>query len=417
MSSLFRRDALDANRPQWLGDILVLQPPSAQLMSILTVCALTALMALLWFGEYTRRTTVSGKLAPAAGLVQLYSNQAGTVLERKFAEGDLVKAGQVMYVISGERRSGAEADTQLSISREMMGRRDSVERELSAKRLTLRDQERRTRKAIDRLRAELTQADHQISDQLQRVALESATSKRYLDLFEKGYVSGELLKEKQGGMLEQNSRLATFQRERLTIQRAIGEKEDGLAEQSARFASESGALQRELSQFRQDWSANELRRSEVIVAPMSGIATASAIDAGQVVTAGIPLASIVPQGSRMLARLYAPSNAVGFIAPGDPVRLRYEAFPYQRFGLAHGRVKSISQAPLQPQDSIINTTPAPAGAHYEIIVELEQQTILVNGRQRRLPAGMLLEADVLSETRRLYQWMFVPFQELNAMRG
>jgi membrane fusion protein len=40
----------------------------------------------------------------------------------------------------------------------------------------------------------------------------------------------------------------------------------------------------------------------------------------------------VPSGARLLAHLYAPSSAVGFLRADQPVLLRYDAFPYQKYG-------------------------------------------------------------------------------------
>jgi membrane fusion protein len=61
------------------------------------------------------------------------------------------------------------------------------------------------------------------------------------------------------------------------------------------------------------------------------------------------LASLVPQGAKLQAQLYAPSSAVGFVRPGQPVRLRYEAFPYQKYGQQGGPVLQVSRTPLAGQ--------------------------------------------------------------------
>ena len=50
------------------------------------------------------------------------------------------------------------------------------------------------------------------------------------------------------------------------------------------------------------------------------------------------LASLVPAGAQLQAHLYAPSSAVGFVRAEQPVLLRYQAFPYQKFGHQHGRM-------------------------------------------------------------------------------
>jgi membrane fusion protein len=88
------------------------------------------------------------------------------------------------------------------------------------------------------------------------------------------------------------------------------------------------------------------------------------------------------------------------------VRLRYAAFPYQKFGHGLGRVVSLAQAALR----------ADGGGEpvYRVTVVLRSQTVAVYGEPRGLLAGMDVEADVLLETRRLYEWALDP---LYAMAG
>jgi membrane fusion protein len=117
--------------------------------------------------------------------------------------------------------------------------------------------------------------------------------------------------------------------------------------------------------------------------------------------------SLLPQGSRLQAQLLVPSRAIGFIAPGDEVRLRYQAYPYQKFGHHLGRVLRISRSAITPPN-------ASAGADqvYRVLVELKQQSILAYGKREALRPGMLLEADILGERRRLYEWVLEPLYSL-----
>ncbi|WP_426164888.1 HlyD family secretion protein [Pseudoduganella sp. R-34] len=417
MSELFRREAYAARRPKWLGEIIVIQPPSARLVSALVACVLVGLVLLLSLGTYTRRTTVSGKLVPVGGLIQVAANQAGVVLERRFAEGDTLRAGQIMYVISSERQNGALAPTRQTAAHELQSRSDSLQHELSLKAEYLQDQERRTVLHLRTLREELAKLDEQLASQSKLLTLEQGSHQRFQDLHERGYVSDESFKQKQSELLEHRNRLAALQRERLEVERNINERQDDLATARLRHASDAEALRRQLSSNKQELSENELQLTELIVAPRDGVATAILADTGQAVGAGSTLASLLPQASRMQARLYAPSNAIGFVRPNARVLLRYDAYPYQHFGQAGGNVVSVTQAPAVVGTAVSAANGGIGTPQYEIIVELDQQDIQVAGQMRKLPAGMNLQADVLSETRSLYQWMFMPFRELNALVG
>jgi membrane fusion protein len=49
---------------------------------------------------------------------------------------------------------------------------------------------------------------------------------------------------------------------------------------------------------------------------------------------------------------------------------------------------------------------------YEVVVALHAQTVVAYGEQRQLRAGTEVEADVLLETRRLYEWVLEPLYSL-----
>ncbi|WP_276523924.1 HlyD family efflux transporter periplasmic adaptor subunit, partial [Enterobacter hormaechei] len=83
---------------------------------------------------------------------------------------------------------------------------------------------------------------------------------------------------------------------------------------------------------------NTARGRLAIVAPVSGIVATQQIKAGQAVQSGQPIVSVLPGDGRLEAELLVPSRAVGFIEPDDKVLLRYQAYPYQKFGHHEGRV-------------------------------------------------------------------------------
>src|SRR5690606_12003167 len=96
------------------------------------------------------------------------------------------------------------------------------------------------------------------------------------------------------------------------------------------------------------------------------------------------------------------------------VQLRYQAFPYQKFGHHGGQVLAGSRTPLQASELAGLPLPqsfkeAPSAERlYRITVALDAQTVRAYGQARPLAAGMQLEADVLLDRRRLIEWIFEP---------
>jgi membrane fusion protein len=122
--------------------------------------------------------------------------------------------------------------------------------------------------------------------------------------------------------------------------------------------NEIDALKAKIAEIDQQIATSEARHSIEIRAPAAGAVTAVIGHPGQLVAAGSPMLTIVPQNSRMQAELLAPSSAIGFIHVGQRVLLRYSAFPYQKFGQYWGTVVGVSRAalPQQELDSLLENT-------------------------------------------------------------
>jgi multidrug efflux pump subunit AcrA (membrane-fusion protein) len=125
--------------------------------------------------------------------------------------------------------------------------------------------------------------------------------------------------------------------------------------------------------------------------------------------------------NQLEAHLYAPSRTAGFVAKGQQVLIRYQAYPYQKFGLQQGTVIDISKTPFAPNELppnlastiLSNAQQSILGfnsneALYRIKVRLDKQTINAYGQMQSLKPGMTLEADVLQDKRRIWEWVMEP---------
>ncbi len=200
------------------------------------------------------------------------------------------------------------------------------------------------------------------------------------------------------------------------MQRELVARQDELSSLRAKHQNQIAQLERSVSSVNQQLTESEAKRRLVIRAPESGTATAVVANLGTAIEGSRPLVSIVPSGASLQAYLFAPSRAVGFVREGVPVRLRYQAYPYQKFGQASGRVESVSRTALpageiftmgNPSNNNQNSEP-----YYRITVNLDRQSITAYGKQQPLQAGMLLDADIMLERRHLYEWVLEPLLSL-----
>ena len=117
----------------------------------------------------------------------------------------------------------------------------------------------------------------------------------------------------------------------------------------------------------------------------------------------------------MQADLYVPSNAIGFIETGSKVILRYQAYPYQKFGHAQGTVVSVARTALARQEvsDLGSITTSPNEPVYLVRVSLTKQTVRAYGKEMPLQTGMIVEADILRENRKLYEWVLEPLYSIS----
>lgn len=414
---LFRRAALDAQKPKSCGEILLVRPLSYRLLSLAALVCTLAIVALFTWGSYTKRSSVTGQLVPSAGLLRIYPPQTGIVGKKLVAEGQSVKAGDTLYLISSERQSSTLGSVFASVSEQLGARQESLTRELERTRQLQREEQEGLTRQVAALRSELEKIDSLLEGQRARVALAEETSGRYQSLLEQDYISREQRQQKREELLDQQTRLKSVEREQIALRRELGTRQESLDALRFKHANQLAQIERVISSTSQELSESEGRRMLAITAPIDGTATAVVAEVGQAVDGRRPLLSIVPAGSRLEAQLYAPSRAVGFVRPGAQVLMRYQAYPYQKFGHARGTVVSVARTAL-PGSEISSLLAPGAEAQgseplYLISVALEQQSINAYGVAQPLQAGMLLEADVLQESRKLYEWVLEPLFSLS----
>ena len=407
---LFRAAAIAANRRDALGPIVLSRPVSFGLLTAAGLLIGALFCALLVFGAYSAHSTLRGRLVPDRGVIDVHSPQLGTIVDKRIAEGQHVERGEVLFVVSSERLTMALGPAQSAVGERLGGRRRSLETQIE----DTHELERLERASLEESRsslvAETELLERSIGAQRERVHMAEEVVERYGRIRAQGFASEDLVLAKQADLLEQRSRLQGLERETSEVTRQLDDVTARAGSLELRYRNQIAELERSVTAAELDIAENEARREILVVAPTNGIVTGIAAVVGQLVDSSAPLTFIVPTDSRLRAELYAPSRAVGFVSVGDDVLLRYEPFPYQKFGHYHGTVEAVSQTAMLPG---IRTTDAVAAEPvYQVVVALESQNVIAYGAPRELRAGMAVEADVLLETRRLYEWVLEPLYSL-----
>jgi membrane fusion protein len=258
--------------------------------------------------------------------------------------------------------------------------------------------------------AELVHVVAELQLQEQRVASAADTVQRYRLLIAKGLASEMQAQQKREELLDQQSKLHSLQRSRLALEGDLRTLKREVTSHDLKAKNQRAAIERNISALDQELTEYESRRHVMIVAPSAGMVTTILSVQGQTITTATPLLSLMPTDAVLEAHLLVPSRAMGFITPKQTVAIRYQAFPYQRFGSAKGHITAIAQTPITPNDVVF-----PVPVHepvYRVTVALATQTITAYGAEIPLQAGMALEADIWLDQRRILEWVFDPLYNL-----
>jgi membrane fusion protein len=408
--SLFRQQALDFKQDKPLGDVICVESLSFSLLTAFAVLSALALISFAFWGEYTRKSHVSGYLSPSMGLMKVYAPQTGTLVEKHVREGQQVKTGDALFILSTESSSREAPQAQAAAIEQLKQRRESLQGELSKQEEIDQIQYRALLDRLDGMEREFELVNSEIDTQQKRLAGAANTTERYQQLLKTNFVSAVQAQQKQDEWLDQKGKLQALQRIQMTLARDIHSAQLEADSSEMKFKNQRAAIERNISTLSQNITESESRRNIVVTAPHDGTVTTILAEQGQNANTASPLLSILPEGAKLQAQLLVPSSAIGFVASGQEVSIRYQAFPYQRFGSYQGRIVEIAKTLITPKEADLPVTlQEPV---YRVTVALNRQAVQAYRQEIPLQSGMLLEADIWLDRRRLIDWIFDPLYSI-----
>ena len=401
---LFRHEVMQARKDAWLGSAQLPGTRMAWPMAILAASAMLLIVLLLAFGSYTRKERVQGRLVPGAGLLDVTAATPSIVTDVLVREGQPVEAGQPLLELSTDPDSPALPARGVgeSIDRQLRRQRESLATELASS----VESERMQRDALDErialLQRQLTAAGSE-QELRQRQAQDAiALVERIRPLVDEQIVSAVQMQQYETAAMDAGAQAQLARQQRLQVQEELNDARAQLAALPHAAGSRRGASERSLADVDQAIARNDVQRNRVLRATHAGVVSGLAVAPGQSLAAGQRLLSIVPAGSPLRAELWVPSRAVGTLAVGGDVSMRYEAFPHQKFGRQPGAITGIGGVALSPDEIRARSGITVDEPSFRVVVEPEHQRIAGDGGRMLSPRpGMQLEADLLLERRRL----------------
>ena len=410
---LFRPEAIADRQSQWLGAILLETNVVHSAFAGIAVFAMLALACFLVLGSFTRKASVGGWLVPQQGLARVVAPQPGTVSHINVREGEAVAKGTPLVTISAEVTSEALVSTREEVVRRLSSRRDSMATSKATQGSLFDQQASDTARRVESLLSEQGFLAKEIELQRARVGLSRQMLARETEMRARGLIPLPRLQRIKQEELDQSAKFQSLERSRAALQRDLVQAQGQRLELPLRREAQLGEIDRGVSGLEQELAEAEARRKIVLVAPQDGVVTSLQAELGGSVNASVPLLTVVPANAILQAHLYSTSRGIGFLKPGQRVQLRFQAFPYQKFGFHEGVVSAVSRSASSPSElpqHLAGAGGAIGGGEpvYRITVDLPSQQVKAYGQPLPLQAGMRVDADVLIESRRLIEWIFDP---------
>lgn len=448
------QDILQRLLPEPEPDQLAFAPPLLRLQEVapnplgrwVLKAALVLLGCLfLWaiLGRLDIVAVAEGKLVPHSYVKIVQPSEAGIVKEILVGEGTTVQAGQTLMrmdaLITDADAHAIHAEfarkrlTLQRIDAELSG--GDFRAEPGAPALVAKEVEaqfKANRAALDAAKAEeqsrLLKAKHDLAAAEQvRLKLENTlphyadTEKMFDKLAVQGAVAQIAASDKRRERIEKEQELKTQEYVVNSARAGVLQAEKTIAQTESDYRrqlyTERNEVANALDRLTQE-IAKQSHRKELLdlKASQDGVVKDLATHTvGTVVQPGTVLLTLVPMNETLRAEVWVSNEDIGFVRPGLPVKLKFAAFPFQKYGMAEGVVEHISADAADPAANN-SATPSdgsgkPIPYMYKALVTLKSMSLETGGERLLLTPGMRTNAEILLGVRTVAEYLLSPVQK------
>ncbi len=408
--SLFRKEVIRTQGERLLGEVTLSQPVSYYIYCFFLFSITFVALLFLAFNKYSRKQTVVGFLAPDNDVIRVYPPQTGILNQFLSDEGDHVYTHLPLFKLQIEQNSNGQSYVSDQVMENLIKQEKLLTENKDRERLFIQNLLMRHEEVNTHLQSEISQLENLRNYHKELQDLEEESYKRTQLLFAREAVSQSVLENARKAFLQSTIQLQNI--DLSIVQKSSNLHESELDRENYIINSNRNiaAIDNRISEISKQKVTTLADTISTIHSPVNGRITSLFTEIGQRVSPNSPVLAITPENSVLEAQLYIPTRAIGFIQIGQAVKIKYDAFPYERFGLYDGTVSSISNSVLVQNELPINLKlDEPA---YKVIVTLEAQSITAYNENYSLKPGMLLSADVILDKRSLFEWLLEPLYSL-----
>jgi membrane fusion protein len=406
--ALFRPQVTALSQGQLLGEVSLTLPRNLRIQVAVMVVAGLALLTAMGLTPYASRESVPGWITPSDGLIRIAPASNGRLERMLVVEGQLVAANQPIAAVRIPRETSKGSVGQL-IAQATAQEADAATARAAAQVSRIQMMRQQLGQHLESIRKERTQVAARITYQRQQVALAQEALESAQAVAEKGFISAQQLQARRSALLNAEDYLNQIETSLIELDRQAADSSAQARGLSADVDSAQADGRLQSAQIAQRRISQEALDVEVLSAPVAARVLALPRSGGQAVEAGATVAILSARNARLEAELFVPARAAGLIRSGQVVRLKYTAFPFERFGAGTGRVLDVSRT-LIPAAEATAAGVKVGEPVFRAHVRLESDHVNAHGQTLPLQPGMLLNADVVTDRHSLFGWMFDPIR-------
>lgn len=411
MSSLFRKQAVEKQQDKLWGEVLLIHPVSYTIICVAICLVVITVSVFLAWGKFARQETAVGFLQPDAGVLKVYSSQAGTVKQLLVEEGSVVKKGDPLVLLSTAKvMIGGEEANRLQIQ-QLEKQEELLKAQIRRLSPIYEDKKEELRLQIESIQLDLELLSQQITTAKQKLELQQQQLNVAQNLESQKHIARSRVDELEAIRLSLLADYQSLQRLYSQRQREVVHLNDKTASLELEFDERKDTLLSQALQLKGQITQVKANHEFALRAEQDGTISSLQVKAGQQINNQTPLLSLLPSGSILQGELLVSTNAIGFVQPGQRVSIQYSAFPFQKFGLYHGKITQISKNVLMPGE--FKDTPMAINTPvYKVSIALDSQTVSAYGEEFPLKSGIQFTANIRLDERSLIEWLLEPLYSL-----
>ncbi|MEP9359960.1 HlyD family efflux transporter periplasmic adaptor subunit [Sphingomonas sp. KR3-1] len=396
--------------------VLLAQPVFDHVLSVFFGTLLVVGGIFCWATQYSKQETVSGEIAAVSGFSAIVADQGAIVSQLRVASGTRVHKGQVLAVLSLPPVISGDGDTIAQSIQRMRESIANIDNQLAEYARTSEEARQQIAEVEASAQASLVSARNRGSATKARQQMAERRLRGYEQLAGKGFITDMAVDQARGVVMQLNQEASDTELTLQEVRRSRADRVTGIQNRIAEIRQAMLNLSTQRLQTENQLHAQTSLQTREIVAPADGVVSAVSVRPGERIEAGARILAIGQPSARLTAILTVPSKAIGMIDVGQRVVLKYDAFPYQSFGVRYGKVVRVEQASI---DTGAQKADDAKQIERNFIVEVApaEDAVEVYGRRRALKVGMTLTADIEVERRNLLQWFLEPLVALRGRMG